>query len=393
MFESQLGKSIKINVDDMVVKSKVVSEHLGDFDNTFNVLRKHKLRLNASKCSFGVGSGKFLGYMVIHRGIEVNSDQIKAINDLKPLQNAKEVQKLTGMIATLNRFISRSVDRCRPFYLLINKWKGFEWSKDCVVAFQQFKEYLSRPPITSSFGADEVLYAYIAMALHAMSLVLIRDDNGLQKPVYYVSKSLYEAEARYLPLEKAILAVVHVTRKLPHYFQAHTVVVLTQLPLKSVLRTADYTGRIAIWNTTLGAFDIKYMFQTSIKGQVLTNLVAEFAEPPVEIVAEEQNMDEESVGAISMPGPLCWKMYVDGVANQRGSGVGLVLVSPEKTIIEKSLRLGFSTTNNEAEYKALLQGMVTVQKMEGKAVEMFSNSRLVMGYVKGELEARDARMQ
>ena len=134
------------------------------------------------------------------------------------------------------------------------------------MAFQQFKEYLSRPPITSSFGADEVLYAYIAMALHAMSLVLIRDDNGLQKPVYYVSKSLHEAEARYLPLEKAILAVVHVTRKLPHYFQAHTVVVLTQLPLKSVLRTADYTGRIAIWNTTLGAFDIKYMFQTSIKG-------------------------------------------------------------------------------------------------------------------------------
>ena len=218
----------------------------------------------------------------------------------------------------------------------------------------------------SSLEADEVLYGYITVASHAMSLVLIQDDNGLQKLVYYVSKSLHEAEARYLPLEKAILAVVHVTRKLPHYFQAHTVVVLTQLPLKSVLRTADYTGRIAIWNTTLGAFDIKYMFQTSIKGQVLTNLVAEFAEPPVEIVAEEQNMDEESVEAISMPGPLCWKMYVDGVANQRGSGVGLVLVSPEKTIIEKSLRLGFSTTNNEAEYKALLQGMAMCRKWKEK---------------------------
>ena len=79
-----------------------------------------------------------------------------------------------------------------------------------------------------------------------MSLVLIQDDNGIQKPVYYVSKSLHEAEVRYLPLEKAILVVVHATQKLPHYFQAHTVVVLTQLPLKSVLRTADYTGRIAI---------------------------------------------------------------------------------------------------------------------------------------------------
>ena len=84
MFEPQLGKNIEIYVDDMVVKSKVVSEHLEDLRDTFNVLRRHKLRLNASKCSFGVGSGKFLGYMVTHRGIEVNPNQIKAINDLKP---------------------------------------------------------------------------------------------------------------------------------------------------------------------------------------------------------------------------------------------------------------------------------------------------------------------
>ena len=153
------------------------------------------------------------------------------------------------------------------------------------MAFQQLKEYLSRPPIMSSPEADEVLYAYIVMAPHAVSLVLIRDDNGLQKPIYYVSKSQHEAEVRYLPLKKAILVVVHATQKLPHYFQAHTVVVLTQLPLKSVLRIADYIGKIAIWNTILGAFDIKYIPWTSIKVQVLADLVAEFAEPLVEIVA------------------------------------------------------------------------------------------------------------
>ena len=128
----------------------------------------------------------------------------------------------------------------------MNKWKGFEWSENCVVAFQQLKEYLSRPPIMSSPEADEVLFAYIAVASHAISLVLIRVDNGIQRLVYYVSKSLHEAEVHYLPLEKAILAVVHATRKLPHYFQAHTVIVLTQLPLRSVLRSADYIGRIAI---------------------------------------------------------------------------------------------------------------------------------------------------
>ena len=101
-----------------------------------------------------------------------------------------------------------------------------------------------------------------------------------------MSKSLHEAEVRYSPLEKAILVVVHATRKLPHYFQAHTVVVLTQLPLKSVLRSADYIRRIALWNTILGAFNIKYMPRTSIKGQVLADLVAKFAEPPIEIVTE-----------------------------------------------------------------------------------------------------------
>ena len=130
MFESQLGKNIEIYIDDMVVKSKVVSEHLGDLRNILEVLRKYKLRLNASKCSFGVGSGKFLGYMVTHRGIEVNPDQIKAINNLQSPRNPKEVQKLTGMAAALNRFISRSVDRCKPFFLLINKWKGFEWTEE-----------------------------------------------------------------------------------------------------------------------------------------------------------------------------------------------------------------------------------------------------------------------
>ena len=135
MFKLQLEKNIEIYIDNMVVKSKVESEHVNDLGNIFAILRKHKLRLNASKCSFGVGFGKFLGYMVTHHRIEVNPDQIKAINNLQPPRNPKEVQRLTGMTAALNRFISRSADRCRPFFQLLNKWKGFEWTKECVLAF------------------------------------------------------------------------------------------------------------------------------------------------------------------------------------------------------------------------------------------------------------------
>ena len=238
---------------------------------------------------------------------------------------------------------------------------------------------------------DEVLFSYVAIAPHAVSLVLIRVDNRVQQPVYYVSKSLHVAKIRYLQLEKAILAVVYGTRKLLHYFQAHTVVVLTQLPLKAIFRSADYTRRIAKWGIVLEAFDIKYMPRPSVKGRVLADFVAKFIESPLEKKVETQHMDGKLVGTISLQEPLFWKVYVDGAANQRGFGVGLVLVSPEQITIEKSLRLGFLASNNEAEYEVLLEGMSMVQRMGGKAVKMFSDSRLVVGQVKGELEARDER--
>ena len=138
----------------------------------------------------------------------------------------------------------------------------------------------------SSPEVDEVLFAYLAIASYAINFVLIWVDSGIQRLVYYVSKSLHEAEVRYLPLEKAILVVVHATRKLLHYFQAHIVVILIQLPLKSILRSVDYIGRIAKWGTILRAFDIKYMPRTSVKGQVLVDLVAEFVECPEEIDVE-----------------------------------------------------------------------------------------------------------
>ena len=119
-----------------------------------------------------------------------------------------------------------------------------------------------------------------------------------------MSKSLHKVEICFLPLEKAILAMVHDTRKLSHYFQAHIVIVLTQLPLRVILRSADYIGRIAKWGTVLGAFDIKYMPRTSVKGQVLADLVAKLIEPPLEETSTTQNMDGKSVSTISLQEPL-----------------------------------------------------------------------------------------
>ena len=137
-----------------------------------------------------------------------------------------------------------------------------------------------------------------------------------------MSKSLHEAEVRNLPLEKAILAVMFGIRKLPHYFQAYIVVVLSLLSLKKIFRSVDYTRRIAKWGTILGAFDIKFMPRTSIKGQVLANLVAKFTEPPIEELESAENMDEKLVGTISQYRLPAWEVYVDGASNRKAQGLG-----------------------------------------------------------------------
>ena len=111
------------------------------------------------------------------------------------------------------------------------------------MAFEEFKQYFSSPLVLSRPEKEEILYAYLAVTDYAASLLLVRNKSEVQRPIYYVSKSLHET--CYLPLEKVVLAIVHATRKLPHYFQAHTVVVLTQLPLKALLQKLNYMGRIA----------------------------------------------------------------------------------------------------------------------------------------------------
>ena len=177
------------------------------------------------------------------------------------------------MISTLNRFISRSEDRCRLFYQLLKKWKGFLWTEECDAAFKDLKAYLASPPVLSQPKPREDLYMYLAIFDH---VVLIRQHEGIQRPIHYLSKTLVDAETWYLPLEKMVLALVHASRKSPHYFQAHIVWVLTEHPLQSLLRRSDFTRRIAKCRMRLGTFDTRYKPRNSIKGQVLANFVVEF---------------------------------------------------------------------------------------------------------------------
>ena len=136
MFQAQLGKMVEVYIDDMVVKSKRSQDHLADLSQIFDILRQFQLKLNASKCAFSVGCGKFLGSLVTRRGIEANPDQIMAIQELQSPTSAKQVQRLTNMVAALNRFISRAFDKCRPFFQLLRKGSKFRWTPDCDQALQ-----------------------------------------------------------------------------------------------------------------------------------------------------------------------------------------------------------------------------------------------------------------
>ena len=194
MFRPYIGRNVEVYVDDMLVKSLDEGKHLDDLQETFNTLRRYNMKLNPSKCAFGVASGKFLGFMVSHRGIEANPEKIKAILDMKSLQSIKKVQSLTGWVATFNRFVSKTTDRYLPFFKVLKK--AFEWTDECQRAFQDLKTYLATALLLSSSVIGEELFLYLAVTLHAMSSALIREEGKLYKPVYYTSRALRGVEGR-----------------------------------------------------------------------------------------------------------------------------------------------------------------------------------------------------
>ena len=136
------------------------------------MLRQHKLCLNVEKYTFNVGVGKFLRYLITNRGIETNINQIEAVNRLRPPSNPKEVQVLTGMLAVLNRFISKFADRCKPFYQLLKKWKGFQWDEECDKAFRDLKEYLMQAPMLTAPDSGEDLFMYLLVPDHTVNAAL-----------------------------------------------------------------------------------------------------------------------------------------------------------------------------------------------------------------------------
>ena len=323
-------------------------------------------------------SRKIYGFIVNHRGIEANPDKIKAVLDMLSPSGIKEVQQLTGRITALSRLVSRASDKCRPFFQVLKK--AFQWDTKCEEAFSALKTYLSSPPILVSPVEGELLTLYLAVSDFSTSAVLVRDKERVQHPVYYCSRALRGAEERYPRMEKLILALVTASWKLRPYFQAHTIEVPTEYPMKQVLHKPETFGKLMKWAIELSEFDIKYRPKTAIKGQVLADFVMEFT-------SAEPARDAQATTDL-----FTWKLSVDGASNAQGSGAGLILSSPEGIDIEYALRFGFHTSYNEAEYEAVIAGLNLAHSLEVDQLEVYSDSQLVVRQIEDTYEAKSERM-
>ena len=188
MFQKQIGTSMEVYIDDMLVKSVKAELHVAHLAESFQVLKNYNMKLNPTKCAFGVVAGKFLGFIVNFRGIEENPDKIKSMLNMKLSSNTKEIRRLTWRIVALSLFVSRSSDKCRPFFQVLKK--AFHWDAQCEKAFLALKTYLSSPPILVSPSEGELLTLYLVVSDFSTSTALVRERARVKQPVYYCSRAL-----------------------------------------------------------------------------------------------------------------------------------------------------------------------------------------------------------
>ncbi|GJV76018.1 reverse transcriptase domain-containing protein [Tanacetum coccineum] len=236
------------------------------------------MKLNPKKCAFGMQEGMFLGYKVNADGMKVCPDKADAVLSLPSLGCLKDVQKLNGKLGSLNRFLSKSAKKSLPFFKTLKKCtkkSDFQWTQEAEIAFRQMKKLIADLLMLTAPKEREELIIYLAAAKEAISVVLMTEREGKQMPVYFVSRALRGPEINYTPMEKLVLALLSASRRLKRYFQAHTIVVITDQPIKQLLSNSKITRRMLKWKFELEGYDIQYRPRISIKGQILADFIVE----------------------------------------------------------------------------------------------------------------------
>jgi ribonuclease HI len=383
VLESQVGRNIFTYVDDIVVANKNKVDHLADLAETFANMRDARLRLNPEKCVFGVRQGKILGYLVSHRGIEANPAKIQAIINMTPPQSTRDVQRLTGRLAALNRFISKSAERSLPFLKTLRGAKDFAWGPEQAATFTSLKQHLTDLAILTSPDPSLPLLLYIAASPCAVSAALVQEQNRegttLQCPVYYVSEVLMASKCNMTELEKISYAVVMASCKLRHYFEAFKVRVTSDRGLGELFRNPEASVWIAKWAAELSGYRITFEPRTAIKSQVLADFIIDWTGPITQ-------QDE--------PAEKVWTIHYDGAWCHAGAGAAAVITSPIGVKHRYAAHLSFALdsdrcTNNVAEYEAVILGLRKLRALGVTTYIIKTDSKVVVIQVDKEYSAKD----
>ncbi|GJT89468.1 reverse transcriptase domain-containing protein [Tanacetum coccineum] len=324
------------------------------------------MKLNPKKCSFGVEEGPFLGHLITKQGIKANPMKIKAVTELEQPRALKDIQSLNGKLAALSRFLSKGTERSLPFFKVLKSCKGkktIHRTDEADKAFKEIKKFIQALPMLTAPRAGETLTMYLAALKEIINTTLFAKRSEWQIPIYFVSRVLQGAELNYHALEKLILALVHAARRLQRYFQAHTIMVPTGTPIKKSLTGPEKTGRVANWAIELGEHNIIFLKRDERETPV------DFL-PEIPIDDSEKDVKEKEVSDPSNE----WKLYTDKASSSDGAGAGLMLIDPAGKEYMYALRFKFETTNNKAEYEALLAELRIAQEMEITKVAIFLDS-------------------
>jgi hypothetical protein len=239
--------------------------------------------LNPEKCVFGIHKGKVLGYLVSTKGIQTNPDKIKVLIEMQDPVSVKDVQKLTGRVAALNRFIPRATERILPFFQVLRSSKNFQWSEAQKQAFQELKDYLSNMTKLCPPEPKLPLLLYLFASNSSISVVLVQEkkEEGKLKQilVYFASEALSRSKLFYSELEKIAYAVVMAARKLRHYFEGHRIRVIMNQPLHDLFTNKEASTRIIKWGVELSEYTIHFERRSAIKSQVLADFVVDWTSP------------------------------------------------------------------------------------------------------------------